>query len=161
MGGSILGVFIELLVATLLVVTIAYCVLVNRKLVQLRSDQSELKVIVRELHAATGQAEQAIAGLRQGAQNADRSLGQQIDRVRELDEQLSTNMGKGEALLVKLSALSHGQHVQRAEPTSSAKQDSNAPRIRHSALGLGLLNAQRRSEGERHPTGDRQAGKAA
>lgn len=67
MGGLSLGIAIEALVAVLLAVTIGYCVLVNRKLIQLRSDQSELKVIVRDLHAATGQAEQAIAGLRECA----------------------------------------------------------------------------------------------
>ena len=49
MSGFSLGVAIEVLVAVLLAVTIGYCVLVNRKLVQLRSDQSELKMIVREL----------------------------------------------------------------------------------------------------------------
>ena len=114
MGGSFLGVMIELLVAVLLAVTIAYCVLVNRKLVQLRSDQSELKTIVRELHVATNQAEHAIAGLRQGAQNADRSLTQQIERVRELDEQITTNIDKGEALLLKLSAVTRGQPARAA-----------------------------------------------
>ena len=146
MGGSFLGVMIELLVAMLLAVTIAYCVLVNRKLVQLRSDQSELKAIVRELHSATNQAEQAIAGLRLGAQNADQSLAQQIERVRDLDEQLRSNMGKGEALVLKLSAVTRGQHARSSEHADARAQAPASQPIRHSQVGIGLLNAQRRGE---------------
>ncbi|MDA7948891.1 MAG: DUF6468 domain-containing protein [Hyphomicrobiaceae bacterium] len=146
MGGSFLGVMVELLVAMLLAVTIAYCVLVNRKLVQLRSDQSELKAIVRELHSATNQAEQAIAGLRQGAQNADRSLAQQIERVRDLDEQIRTNIEKGEALVLKLSAVTRGQHTRSVESTEAVPESAASQPIRHSQVGIGLLNAQRRGE---------------
>ncbi len=158
MGGSLLGIMIELLVAVLLAVTIAYCILVNRKLVQLRSDQSELKTIVRELHVATNQAEHAIAGLRQGAQNADRSLAQQIERVRELDEQIRTNVEKGEALLLKLSAVTRGQPARAPESAGAAQNPPASQPIRHSQVGIGLLNAQRRGEatpqpGTRHGTG--------
>lgn len=158
MGGSFLGVMIELLVAVLLAVTIAYCVLVNRKLVQLRSDQSELKTIVRELHVATNQAEHAIAGLRQGAQNADRSLTQQIERVRELDEQITTNIDKGEALLLKLSAVTRGQ---RTQPSEGAGAGQTAQPIRHSQVGIGLLNAQRRGEAAPPQRAQHGRGKAA
>ena len=42
-------------VAVLLAVTIAYCLVVNRKLEQLRSDQSDIRVVIRDLSAATGQ----------------------------------------------------------------------------------------------------------
>ena len=146
MGGSFLGVMVELLVAMLLAVTIAYCVLVNRKLVQLRSDQSELKAIVRELHSATNQAEQAIAGLRLGAQNADRSLLEQIERVRDLDEHLRTNIEKGEALVLKLSAVTRGQQARQGERSDTPPEAPAAPQIRHSQVGIGLLNAQRRGE---------------
>ncbi len=146
MGGSFLGVMVELLVAMLLVVTIAYCVLVNRKLVQLRSDQSEIKIFVRELLSATILAEQAIAGLRLGAQNADRSLAEQIERVRDLDEHLRTNIEKGEALVLKLSAVTRGQPARQAERADTAPQAPTPPQIRHSQVGIGLLNAQRRGE---------------
>lgn len=161
MGGSLLGVMIELLVAVLLAVTIAYCVLVNRKLVQLRSDQSELKTIVRELHVATNQAEHAIAGLRQGAQNADRSLTQQIERVRELDEQIVTNIEKGEALLLKLSAVTRGQRSQPPDGTGAVQGPQTAQPIRHSQVGIGLLNAQRRGDAAPPRRPQHGSGKAA
>jgi len=145
MGGFSLGIAVEVLVAVLLAVTIGYCVLVNRKLVQLRSDQSELKMIVRDLHAATGQAEQAIAGLRQSAQTAEQSLGGQLDMVRSLDEQLLSSIGQGEALLSKLSTLTRAYQT-RSHAASNATP--KAQPMRQNAIGLGKLNAQRRDSGE-------------
>lgn len=154
MGGLSLGVAVEALVAVLLAVTIGYCVLVNRKLIQLRSDQSELKMIVHELHAATGQAEQAIAGLRESAHLADQTLSEQITRVRTLDGQLRTNIGKGESLLAKFAAM------QRAQPTQAAAAAAPAPRpqgepIRQNAIGLGMLNNQRRKQDAKPPNASR------
>lgn len=142
MGGHFLGIAIEALVAVLLAVTIGYCVLVNRKLVQLRSDQSELKVIVRDLHLATGQAEQAISGLRQGANIAEESLGRQIEHVRGLDAQLSASIAKGEALLTKLAAMPRLQSGHGQPPPSAGFQGHET---RQSRVGLGLANARRRS----------------
>lgn len=149
--GLSLGVAIETLVAVLLAVTIGYCVLVNRKLMQLRSDQSELKSIVRDLHAATHQAEQAIAGLRESAALADDSLGHQVERVRALDKQLRVDIGKGEALLAKLAAMPRAAQVAspvapvpRTDPQPAAPSRGN--RLQASAIGLGLLNAQHRKE---------------
>ncbi len=145
MGGFSLSIAIEMLVAVLLAVTIGYCVLVNRKLVQLRSDQSELKKIVRDLHAATGQAEHAIAGLRQSAQTAEHSLGGQLEMVRSLDEQLAGSIGQGEVLLSKLSTMIRA-YQSRASVASRAAP-SGQP-IRQSEIGLGKLNAQRRDQSD-------------
>lgn len=141
MGGFSLGIAIEALVAVLLAVTIGYCVLVNRKLVQLRSDQSELKMIVRDLHAATSQAEQAIAGLRQSAQTAEHSLGKQVEMVRSLDEQLIGSIGQGEALISKLSTLTRANQARGRDASGPTPQ---AQPMRQSEIGLGKLNAQRR-----------------
>ncbi len=153
MGGNFLGIAIEILVAVLLAVTIGYCVLVNRKLVQLRSDQSELKTIVRDLHSATGQAEHAIAGLRQGASIAEESLGRQVESVRGLDAQLSESISKGEALLSKLAAMPPARH---SRGPSAANARNQGPEIRQSSIGLGLLNAQRRKETDNAGTGSSQ-----
>lgn len=155
MGGLSLGIAIETLVAVLLAVTIGYCVLVNRKLMQLRSDQSELKSIIKDLYAATHQAEQAIAGLRESASLADDSLGHQVERVRALDKQLRVNIGKGEALLAKLAAVPRAEQVARPAPSerpAPAERPRPQPpaggnsRIQASSIGLGLLNAQHRSK---------------
>lgn len=151
MSGFTLGFAIESLVAVLLAVTIGYCVLVNRKLSTLRSDQSELKSIVRELHRATDQAAQAIAGLRQSTAAAEESLGGQLDRVKMLDKQLRESIERGDALVAKLSAMPRASEVaaSRSKPdqatqTRAANPGERDQRVRQ-RVGLGLLNAQGRT----------------
>lgn len=160
MGGFSLGIAIESLVAVLLAVTIGYCVLVNRKLANLRSDQSELKKIVRDLHLATDHAARAIVGLRESAAHADESLGTQLERVKVLDKQLRETIGRGDALLAKLAAMPRVEEVRAArserpsKPAAGARPATPAPAkctqpappaARKRPVGLGLLNAQRRA----------------
>ena len=92
-----------------------------------------------------GQAEQAIAGLRQNAQTVQQSLGEQIDKVRSLDEQLTGRIEQGEVLLSKLSTLTRAHQV-RSAAASDARL--HAQPFRQSEIGLGKLNAQRRNRDE-------------
>lgn len=165
MDGFSLGIAIESLVAVLLAVTIGYCVLVNRKLANLRSDQSELKKIVRDLHLATDHAAQAIMGLRESAANADESLGMQLERVKVIDKQLRESIGRGDALLAKLTAMPRAETIRAAREQEQPSRSASSPgragaasvsgarpqsspsqqTVRKGPVGLGLLNAQRRA----------------
>ena len=149
MSGSFLGFVVEALVALLLVVTISYCVLVNRKLEQLRSDKSELRAIVRDLHRATSQAEQAIGVLSETAESTEQTLNSRIARAQDLGARLDAGLEQGESLLSKLTVVARTA-AKRGDrgPTDSAVHQASAasPRqtFRHSEMGLGLLNTQRR-----------------
>jgi septal ring factor EnvC (AmiA/AmiB activator) len=145
--GTSLGFVVEGLVAVLLMVTIGYCVLVNRKLEQLRSDQSELRQIIRELNAATGQAETAITVLRQSAQSAETTLRATADEADNLAACLADEMAKAETLMSKLTMLTRACAQRPAPAPAPAPVSQAAPRseLRASAIGIGLLNAQRRS----------------
>jgi len=157
MGEFTMGIAIETLVAVLLAVTIGYCVLVNRKLAQLRSDQSELKSIVRDLHQATDHASHAIIGLRESAAVADETLGLQLERVKVLDKKLCESIGRGDALLSKLAAMPRSSEIHKPQsaPRSEVLESTSAPAksppadpnrtARQRPVGLGLLNAQRRA----------------
>ncbi len=59
-----LGVAIECLVAILLMVTIGYCMLLNKRLKRLKADEHSLKATIAELITATEIAERAIGGLK-------------------------------------------------------------------------------------------------
>lgn len=154
MDGS-LGIFIEGLVAVLLVVTIGYCVLVNRKLEQLRSNQSELRQIIRELNAATGQAETAIAALRTTADASEEAVAKAVEESRELVAQLRAELTEGQALLAKIAAIVRAQR-QAARPGAAAAAGPAPDRtgtvqpLRASAVGIGLLNAQARDAAGPH-----------
>lgn len=84
MSGTFVGVLVEMLVAGLLLVTIIYCVSLNRKLEQLRSDETDMKNLVGELIEATGKAEQAIQTLKVSASDWDRALGSRMRHAEKL-----------------------------------------------------------------------------
>ena len=74
-----LGIFIEGTVAILLVVTIGYCFILDRRLRRFRADENLLKATIGELITATEIAERAIAGLKLTVRECDQNLG---DRLR-------------------------------------------------------------------------------
>jgi len=158
MVGSYLSLIVEVMVAILLIVTIGYCLIVNRKLENLRSDKSELREIIINLHRATTHAEQAIGALKQTAGAVEGNLVEQISHAQMLEVKLTEGMGKGEALLSKLAALS-AEKVRAPARAASVRPAARAanvaptapPRIRHSEMGLGLLNAEKRDSGLNAP----------
>ncbi len=64
MTGLPVGLLLEGFVAFLLLVTIAYCYVLNAKLTRLRAHQNDLRDIVAQLDRATHRAETAIGGLK-------------------------------------------------------------------------------------------------
>ena len=72
------GLIIESLVAALLVVTIVYCILLNKRLKRLKADEQSLKATISELITATEIAERAIAGLKVTVRECDQNLGERL-----------------------------------------------------------------------------------
>ena len=105
MGGSLIGIGIEILVATLLVVTIFYCVNLNRKLERLRADETDMKAMVGELIAATGQAEHAIQTLKSSAADWDQALGARMRRAEKLTGELHETTDAAEEVLERLKQI--------------------------------------------------------
>ena len=68
------GMVIESLVAVLLLLTIAYCVILNNRLKRLKADEQSLKATIGELITATEIAERAVAGLKTTALECDAVL---------------------------------------------------------------------------------------
>lgn len=111
-----LGLIIESLVAVLLVLTISFCLVLNRRLKKLKADEQALKGTISELITATEIAERAIAGLKV--------------TVRDCDLNLSEKLRDGENLARELhSQLEGGRHVlaQLAQITAAARPAAPAP----------------------------------
>ena len=64
--------------AILLIITIGYCMLLNRRLKLLKSDEQSLKATISELVTATEIAERAIAGLKETVRECDTTLGERL-----------------------------------------------------------------------------------
>ena len=66
--------------AILLLLTIAYCMLLNKRLQRLKADEHSLKATIGELITATEIAERAIGGLKHTVRDVNENLGSQLSR---------------------------------------------------------------------------------
>src|SRR4029450_210042 len=99
------GLMIESLVAVLLLVTIGYCVLLNKRLTHLKANEQTLKTTIAELVAATEGAERAIAGLKQTARDCDQTLGEQLRAAERLSAELPQQIAHAETITNRISRI--------------------------------------------------------
>jgi len=122
------GLLIECLVAVLLVTTIGYCVLLNRRLVRLRNDERALKGTIAELITATEMAERAIAGLKVTAAEAETSLVGRLKEVEGAKAMLQREIATGQNVLRRIvqiteCARSSGLPAEKEKPTEPAARE--------------------------------------
>jgi hypothetical protein len=99
------GFAIESMVSVLLLLTILYCVRLNKQLRLLKADEQSLRVTISELVTATEIAERAIAGLKQTMREGEQVLSSRLQRSEELSAEIETKMKGAEALLAKLARI--------------------------------------------------------
>jgi hypothetical protein len=99
------GFLVESMVSILLLLTILYCVRLNRQLRLLKADEQSLRATISELITATEIAERAIAGLKSTMRDGEQNLSGRLQRVEEMSADLERQIGAGEALLGKLSRI--------------------------------------------------------
>jgi hypothetical protein len=158
---DVLGMMIEGLVAILLMLTIGYCMLLNRRLKLLRADEDALRVTIAELITATEIAERAIAGLKAAAQDCETGLGERLGLAEILSAELDRKLVAGKHVVGDLMQIATAgrrvaqsphvqQHVQHAPPSQHSQQAAAplqdpqaiaaaaqefAERMRHKAIG--------------------------
>jgi hypothetical protein len=121
-----IGIVIESLVAALLFVTIAYCVMLNKRLKLLRNDEQSLKATIGELITATEIAERAIAGLKVTVRECNDNLGGELATASELCDRLGTHIHAGETVLHRLSRI---VVAAKAQPEEAQARSKNAKAI--------------------------------
>jgi hypothetical protein len=114
MSGNLYGLVIESLVAILLGLTIGYCIVLNKRLARLRSDESAMRGTIGELITATEFAERAINNLRNIARETNDTLGEGLRAAREVTRHLDDQVERGEAVLERI--------VKIADVAESARQ---------------------------------------
>ena len=100
-----LGIVIESFVAILLMVTIAYCMLLNKRLKRLKADEHSLKATIGELITATEIAERAIGGLKLTVRDVNENLGAKLTAATEMSEQLRKQLGECDNVVRRLSRI--------------------------------------------------------
>jgi hypothetical protein len=131
---DVLGMMIEGLVAILLMMTIGYCMLLNRRLKLLRADEDALRATIAELITATEIAERAIAGLKAAAHECETGLGERLGRAEILTAELDRKLAAGKHVvgdLMQIAAsgrrVAQSQHVQQHAPPSQPIAPAAAP----------------------------------
>ena len=100
-----LGIVIESLVALLLLITIAYCMLLNSRLKRLKADEHSLKATIAELITATEIAERAIGGLKHTVRDVNENLGDQLTAAAQISQQLKKQLAEGDNIVRRLSRI--------------------------------------------------------
>ncbi|HAO42020.1 MAG TPA: chemotaxis protein [Afipia sp.] len=120
------GLVIESLVAVLLLLTIGYCMLLNRRLKRLRADEQSMRGMIAELITATEIAERAIGGLKVTVRECDENLGAQLNAGTALSAKLSKQVMAGEAILNRLTQIALAARPSTPEPETEAEAEAPA-----------------------------------
>jgi DNA repair exonuclease SbcCD ATPase subunit len=123
-----LGVAIETLVAILLMLTIGYCMLLNRRLKRLKADEHSLKATIAELITATEIAERAIGGLKHTVRDVNENLGGQLAAATQLSEHLKRQLAEGDHVMRRLTKIAIA-----ARPSQAAEAETRDPAPREFA----------------------------
>jgi hypothetical protein len=137
------GIAIESLVAVLLMLTIGYCMLLNRRLKRLKADEHSLKATIGELITATEIAERAIGGLKHTVRDVNENLGSQLLSAGEMSLQLRKQLAEGDNVLRRLSRIAIA-----ARPSGEAEPEpAKASSAKAVAAAAQAFSDRRRSDG--------------
>ena len=128
-GGTVshnYGYLVESMVSILLLLTILYCVRLNKQLRLLKADEQSLRATISELITATEIAERAIGGLKATMRDGEQTLNERLRRVEELSAELERQLGAGEQILCQARRASPGSRVPPSEPPAPAVPDARA-----------------------------------
>jgi hypothetical protein len=114
---------IDLLLAGLLVATIVYAVILNRRLGAFRQGKEELRALIVEFNAATERARVGMDELREASEGMGQSLHATLGEARALRDDLGFLVERG---AVVADRLVHDVRARR-EPAPAAKPAANDP----------------------------------
>lgn len=141
----ILGIAIESLVAVLLLLTIGYCILLNKRLQRLKADEHSLKATIGELITATEIAERAIGGLKHTVRDVNENLGSQLATATQMSAHLKHQLAEGDAVIRRLSKIAFAAR----SPSEQHEEAPPAPAPRASSARAVAEAAQAFSERRR------------
>jgi hypothetical protein len=115
-----LALIVEIVLSLLLMLTVGYCALLERKLSMLRKGQDGLKQTIAELNTAIGNAGASMRLLKTSAAEISQQLHEEIGRGRSLADELSLLTSSGERI---------ASRIERGTPRTSSLPASLAGRL--------------------------------
>jgi len=111
------------MVSVLLLLTILYCVRLNKQLRLLKADEQSLRATISELVTATEIADRAISGLKSTMQEGEQALSERLQRGEVLAAELDLHLTAGNQLLARLIRIAG---ISRPAGDPPAIQNANA-----------------------------------
>jgi chromosome segregation ATPase len=109
-------------------VTIGYCMLLNKRLKRLKADEHSLKATIAELITATEIAERAIGGLKHTVRDVNENLGNQLTSAAQMSQQLKKQLAEGDNIFRRLSRIATAARP-AAEPEPESEPERAAPKV--------------------------------
>lgn len=144
---------LDIIVAILLAATIAYAVVLNKRIGQLRSNRDDLAKLIAAFNEATQRAEAGIQRLKRTAEEAGGSLQERVEKAQSLRDDLAFMTERADAMANRLenavrSSKSDGKPA--ASMASPAPRPQSPRRSKASpTIGADAIDADDRSEAER------------
>ncbi len=96
------GLFFDVAICVLLVTTIGYAMVLNRKLTDLRSARGDMEKVVADLGAAAGKAEGGLQALKARSADAGDGLAKTVDDACRLADEMAFLVKKGNEIADRL-----------------------------------------------------------
>ena len=123
------GLIFDVIVAVLLGVTIAYSIILNRKLTTLRNSREEMGALVKEFAQAIRQAEQGMTAIREAAEGSGEALQAKIDSADRVADDLAYLMKRADLAAGKLEEMTQrSRNPLHRSPSSSVARAGEVPR---------------------------------
>jgi hypothetical protein len=160
---------LDVIVAVLLAATIAYAIMLNRRLGELRRNRDDLSRLVQVFNDATARAEAGIPKLRRAAEEAGSTLQERVEKAQSLRDDLAFMIERADAMANRLEGVVRSARdvktpnaapagpapsrpsMSRAQPIPEERSPSGRPQPgpHFSALNLDDEIEDERSEAER------------
>jgi hypothetical protein len=96
--------WLDIVVAILLLVTVGYCLMLNRRLSALRGSQAEMRKLLADFAAATQAAENSVGHLKVASDHIGATLDQRITEARALADELGSITQSGGRLAERIES---------------------------------------------------------
>ena len=117
-----LNIVLDVVVAGLLLATIAYAILLSRRLGALRNDKRQLEALISSLDVSSQRAEAGIASLKEAAEQIGQQLQQRLEQGKALQTDLSYIIDLGGGLADRLEgSIRVGRDESKSAPVSVAE----------------------------------------
>ena len=131
------GLILDSLIVVLLLATIFYCVVLNRRLGRLRNSRTELERATRAFAEAAARADAGIKGLRRSAEESGAGLQQEVQRAQDLREEMQMLVDAAESLAKRLEGAAGSARAAAGAPAAQPHQPAARPQRPRGDAGSG------------------------